>query len=94
VQYGLSHAVDLLLALILALLEVDIGDDLLPAGLLAEFLVQLSELLLLLDVLTGTLVLFLFLATEELLELLGALLLAGILLVVLLLLARDQRTLF
>ena len=92
-QNGLPHPVDILLALVLALLQVDIRYHLLPPCLIAELPVLLPELLLLLDVLSSPLLLLFLLPADKLVELPLALGLPGILLLVLLVLDDESATL-
>ena len=82
-QNGLPHPVDILLALVLTLLQVDIRYHLLPPCLIAELPVLLPELLLLLFLLPA----------DKLVELPLALGLPGILLLVLLVLDDESATL-
>lgn len=94
VQDRLPHTVNILFALVLSLLQVDVGYDLFPACCLVQLTVLLSKSLLFLQVVSSPLFLLGLLATVELLELSSALCLSGILLVVLLLLLYYGGTLF
>ena len=91
---GLTHAVNIFLALVLALLEVDVGHHLAPPCLLVDLSVFLPQSLLLLSVLLGPFSLLPLLPVLELLELSSALIPALFLLFVLLLLSRGRITLF
>ena len=93
VQDRLPHPVDILLALILTLLQVDIRYHLLPPCLLAKFPVLLPELLLFLDVLSSPLLFLFLLPADKLVELSLTLGLPGILLLVFLILDDGSSTL-
>ena len=93
-QDGLSHAADVFGTLVLPLLYIDVRDHLLPACLVSQLPVLLSQLFLLPDVFLSPLPLFFFPLVQEVLQLAGSFSFALVLLFVLLLLSEGISTLF
>jgi len=94
VQDGLSHPVDILLALVLSLFQIDIGDDFLPPGFLAELVVLLPQAFFLLDILLGSFFIFFLFLGDKLVELLFAFCFPGIFLLLFLALYGKGNTFF
>lgn len=94
VEDGLAHAVGVLGSLVLALADVDVGDDFLPACLYVQFGEFLLVIGLFAQVVLRPLHFFLLLAGEVLLELPFPLLAAFLLIVPLPFLHSDHLTLF